>query len=113
MTGVEESVPEPSVPSPPTTGYVMAQKLLSKDQTQGKSHCPIDWFIADQESNTWCSDDLLFWSTWGEIFANIYGFIKKNIQHVSYMYIFYTWRLCYNLLNCVNWYNVKSEYFIL
>lgn len=88
VTGVEESVPEPSVPSPPTTGYVMAQKLLSKDQTQGKSHCPIDWFIADQESNTWCSDDLLFWSMWGEIFANIYGFIKKNIQHVSYMYIF-------------------------
>lgn len=34
VTGVEESVPEPSVPSPPTTGYVMAQKLLSKDQTQ-------------------------------------------------------------------------------
>lgn len=41
VTGVEESVPEPSVPSPPTTGYVMAQKLLSKDQTQGKSHCPL------------------------------------------------------------------------
>lgn len=39
VTGVEESVPEPSVPSPPTTGYVMAQKLLSKDQTQGKSNC--------------------------------------------------------------------------
>ncbi|XP_078316966.1 Golgi-specific brefeldin A-resistance guanine nucleotide exchange factor 1-like isoform X2 [Crassostrea virginica] len=37
VTGMEESVPESSVPSPPTTGYVMAQKLLSKDQTQESS----------------------------------------------------------------------------
>lgn len=35
-TNTEERFLEPSVPSPPTTGYIMAQKLLSKEQTQGK-----------------------------------------------------------------------------
>lgn len=50
VTGVEESVPEPSVPSPPTTGYVMAQKLLSKDQTQGKSHCLPDLNLIQSKS---------------------------------------------------------------
>ncbi|XP_056018280.1 Golgi-specific brefeldin A-resistance guanine nucleotide exchange factor 1-like isoform X3 [Ostrea edulis] len=36
-TNTEERFLEPSVPSPPTTGYIMAQKLLSKEQTQESS----------------------------------------------------------------------------
>lgn len=65
--------------------------------------------------------DLQF--TLGEMFANtcacIDDFIKKknNIQlvNVSYIgvYIFYTRRACYNLVSCVNFYSVKSLYFIL
>lgn len=60
--------------------------------------------------------------TLGEMFANtcacIDDFIKKKkiqLVHVSYIgvYIFYTWRACYNLVSCVNFYSVKSLYFIL
>lgn len=63
--------------------------------------------------------------TLGEMFANtcacIDDFIKKKQHSASlYMYhiligvyIFYTWRACYNLVSCVNFYSVKSLYFIL
>lgn len=63
--------------------------------------------------------------TLGEMFANTCActddFIKKNniqLVHVSYIgvYIFYTWRACYNLVSCVkvySFYSVKSLYFIL
>ncbi|XP_061196225.1 Golgi-specific brefeldin A-resistance guanine nucleotide exchange factor 1-like isoform X2 [Saccostrea echinata] len=37
QTVTENGVLESSVPSPPTTGYVMAQKLLNKEQTQESS----------------------------------------------------------------------------